>query len=96
MGVNTNPDISAACTMTADGNILPLYLKYPESQIKHNSYRSNQHYTGDSDNQYNYTSSATRVLTAIFGVSPSSVIKSFRNTNNMFYDVIFNMLLAPS
>ena len=35
MGVNTNPDISATCTVTADGGILPLYLIYPEGQIKH-------------------------------------------------------------
>ena len=35
MGVNTNPDISATCTVIADGNILPSYFIYPESQIKH-------------------------------------------------------------
>ena len=35
MGVNTNPDISATCTVTADGGILPLYFIYSESQIKH-------------------------------------------------------------
>ena len=35
MGVNTNPDISATCTVTADSNTLPLYFIYPESQIKH-------------------------------------------------------------
>ena len=35
LGVNTNPDISATCTGTAGGNVLPLYLIYPESQIKH-------------------------------------------------------------
>ena len=33
MGVNTNPDISATCTVTADGGNLPLNFKYPESQI---------------------------------------------------------------
>ena len=35
MGVHTNPDISATCTVTADGGILPLYFIYPESQVKH-------------------------------------------------------------
>ena len=35
LGVNTNPDISATCTVTADGGILPLYFIYPEGQIKH-------------------------------------------------------------
>ena len=35
MGVNTNPDISATCTVTADGGIIPLYFIYPEGQIKH-------------------------------------------------------------
>ena len=35
MGVNTNPYISATCTVTADGNVLPLYVIYPESQINH-------------------------------------------------------------
>ena len=35
MSVNTNPDISATCTVPADGNILPLYFIYPESQINH-------------------------------------------------------------
>ena len=35
IGINTNPDISATCTVTADGGILPLYFIYPESQVKH-------------------------------------------------------------
>ena len=30
MGVKTNPDISATCTVTADGGILPLYFIYPK------------------------------------------------------------------
>ena len=34
MGVHTNPDISATCTVTADGGILPLYFINPEGQIK--------------------------------------------------------------
>ena len=77
--INTNPGISATCTVTADGGILPLYFIYPESQIKHvpgNSVKQQQR-------QASKVTITAPVTNSVSGTNNSVTNHNNNNSNNV-------------